>query len=197
MVSLQAGLNPVQNSLKKRKWEEDGGEEGREAKEQKLWMDEEAKGKDDIELNLETPLPLEWQRCLDIKSGEIHYYNTRTHMRTSIDPRQCTEAVVSLDLELNLAWEPKKSHANDQEENNKNKNKNKQSNSSLLTSWVSMDDEEKEMIAAVCTRCHMLVMMCKASPACPNCKFVHPPPNPSSPSLLKGELSLRLLCCKD
>ncbi|KAJ0973792.1 hypothetical protein J5N97_015757 [Dioscorea zingiberensis] len=158
-------------------------------------MDEEAKGKDDIELNLETPLPLEFYLDFNIviyvcpscmQSGEMHYYNTRTHMRTSIHPRQCTEAVMSLDLELNLAWEPKESHANDQEENNKNKNK--QSNSSLLTSWVSMDDEEKEMIAAVCTHCHMMVMMCKASPACPNCKFVHPPPNPSSLALLNGSL---------
>ncbi|XP_039145133.1 putative mediator of RNA polymerase II transcription subunit 7 [Dioscorea cayenensis subsp. rotundata] len=187
MVSLQAAaLNPGQVSMKKRKWQADREEEQEEHREPKR--------KDDIELNLETPLPLEWQRCLDIKSGEIHYYNTRTKMRTSKDPREIsTEAVVSLDLELNLA-----SHANDQHNNNNNNNNNmkkiKKKNSLDLS---SNDEKENEMIAAVCMRCHMLVMMCKASPACPNCKFLHPPTDRSSPAFLKPALSLRLLCCKD
>ena len=30
------------------------------------------------------------------------------------------------------------------------------------------------MVAVPCANCHLLVMLCKASPACPNCKFVQP-----------------------
>ena len=45
-------------------------------------------------------------------------------------------------------------------------------------SWLAVEDddeqEQKEMVATVCMRCHILVMLCKSSPACPNCKFVHP-----------------------
>ncbi|XP_002874506.2 uncharacterized protein LOC9308437 [Arabidopsis lyrata subsp. lyrata] len=38
---------------------------------------------------------------------------------------------------------------------------------------------EEEMVARVCMKCHMLVMLCKASPACPNCKFMHSPEDTS------------------
>ncbi|ESQ38701.1 hypothetical protein EUTSA_v10028969mg [Eutrema salsugineum] len=34
---------------------------------------------------------------------------------------------------------------------------------------------EEEMVARVCMKCNMLVMLCKALPACPNCKFMHSP----------------------
>uniref|UniRef100_A0A0A9PCL7 Uncharacterized protein n=1 Tax=Arundo donax TaxID=35708 RepID=A0A0A9PCL7_ARUDO len=56
------------------------------------------------------------------------------------------------------------------------------------------------MVAAVCVRCHMLVMMCRASPACPNCKFLHPPSRtapPPEPEPAPLKLGLQLLCCRD
>ncbi|KAE8715418.1 carbon catabolite repressor protein 4-like protein 1-like [Hibiscus syriacus] len=69
----------------------------------------------DMELHLETPLPLEWQSVLIfrffasfcVQSGQIHFYNTRTHTRTSKDPRRRSpeppsSGHMSLDLELNL-----------------------------------------------------------------------------------------------
>ncbi|XP_010544012.1 PREDICTED: uncharacterized protein LOC104816761 [Tarenaya hassleriana] len=37
------------------------------------------------------------------------------------------------------------------------------------------EEEAEEMMARVCMKCHMLVMLCKASPSCPNCKFMHSP----------------------
>lgn len=30
------------------------------------------------------------------------------------------------------------------------------------------------MVAVPCVNCHLLVMLCKSSPSCPNCKFVQP-----------------------
>ncbi|KAL0917507.1 hypothetical protein M5K25_012573 [Dendrobium thyrsiflorum] len=116
-----------------------------------------------IELSLETPLPLEWQRCLDIKSGEIHYYNTRTKRRASKDPRRSTEipsTLQGLDLELSLmCTEPSEIHGLDLQEPSS-------------PPFVVVDaSDEQEMVAMVCGRCHMLVMMYKLSPSCPNCKF--------------------------
>lgn len=57
-------------------------------------------------------------------------------------------------------------------------------------SWLSSSEEDhREMVATVCMRCHMLVMLCKPSLACPNCKFIHPPDqNPSM--FLKRKCSL-------
>ncbi|KAL4310554.1 hypothetical protein GQ457_01G027620 [Hibiscus cannabinus] len=132
----------------------------------------------DTELHLESPLPLEWQRCLDLQSGQIHFYNTRTHARTSKDPRRSPEPTsgshLSLDLELNLPCDPRKVTVD------------KRMNSS---GGLMLAAEEEEMVATVCSRCHMLVMLIKSSPACPNCKFMHPPAL-GPPKLLKQRLSL-------
>ena len=37
-----------------------------------------------------------------------------------------------------------------------------------------MSSGGNNMVAVPCANCHLLVMLCKASPACPNCKFVQP-----------------------
>lgn len=88
MVSFDTPLQKIrelENSTKKRKWQEEAVGEVLEkplllidnnynrpkAKSPKSMLDMEL-------LPLEIPLPLEWQRCLDIKSGQIHYYNMRT-----------------------------------------------------------------------------------------------------------------------
>lgn len=59
-------------------------------------------------------------------------------------------------------------------------------------SWLTLEEDRQEMVATVCTHCHMLVMLCKSSPACPNCKFVHPP-DQSPPTLFKRRCTT-LLC---
>lgn len=213
MVSLQSALLPEAKrppclslvdatvvtstaTSKKRKRDDDGG-----------GGDDE----DGIELNFDAaPLPLEWQRCLDIKSGQIHYYNTKTHKRTSKDPRAEPElyraaapaaeepansAPPGLDLELNLTFEPRRVLV--------------QGNKARPPAEAKPAEPEdapagasREMVAAVCMRCYMLVMMCRACPACPNCKFLHPPsrgaaPPPPAPEPAPLRLGLQLLCCKD
>ncbi|XP_078444801.1 uncharacterized protein LOC144713934 [Wolffia australiana] len=150
MVSIEGPLCDTQRKAMKRKWKEEEEEEkGKERvpKELKLW-------KEDIDLNFDSPLPPEWQRCLDIKSGEVHFYNMRTQRRTSKDPRRSTTVEqpgteirdAGLDLELNLTCEA-----------------------------PSRVAEGGEMVAAVCGRCYMLVMMSRSSPSCPNCKFSQHP----------------------
>ncbi|KAI3442794.1 WW domain-containing protein, partial [Psidium guajava] len=172
----------------------------------------------DIELHLETPLPWEWQRYLDIQSGQIHFYNTRTHKKTLKDPRETLDADrptspchhVSLDLELNLPY------GHDQQDDHEDlfsrttrdpgNLSEKESGRQVkeVRSWLGLEtrnetkggeeeqaekEEEDPMVATVCARCHMLVMLCKSSPTCPNCKFLHPP-DQSRRTLFKGRCSL-------
>ncbi|XVE55494.1 hypothetical protein DITRI_Ditri03aG0163100 [Diplodiscus trichospermus] len=222
MVSFQASfssdmretktLDQLENTSRKRKLEEPplGDDETKFEKQSKAVT---MKSVFDMELHLETPLPLEWQRCLDIQSGQIHFYNTRTHTRTSMDPRTSPEPPspaghMSLDLELNLPCDSvRKIDKTDHHHLFKKHNsvsprragsvdKKINSLSGGLTqniSWLAMEEEDKqeqqEMVATVCMRCHMLVMLCKSSPACPNCKFMHPP-DQGPPKLFKQRFSL-------
>ncbi|XP_042490394.1 uncharacterized protein LOC122070327 [Macadamia integrifolia] len=197
MVSFQTPVSPnqrkmipqIENSPKKRRWEE-----VEEAKEDLEKNSRRTSKLFDIELHLEQkPLPSEWQRCLDIQSGKIHFYNTRTQKKTSMDPRQCPEAYgdsspkhMSLDLELNLAYDQSlKTHSDD--------NWAKREPVYRSTgSELSTELDQPEMVAAVCRRCHMLVMLCKSSPVCPSCKFLHPP-DQGVPTLFKRH---RLLCAR-
>ncbi|KAL3514140.1 hypothetical protein ACH5RR_026857 [Cinchona calisaya] len=177
----------------------------------------------DTELHLVTPIPLEWQRCLDIKSGQLYFYNTRTNKRMLTDPRSSLEPIppppshghghghMSLDLELNLpcssSYENQvtdiftkdnsditSNSSSDHHQLIRNSSTTKidnNNNDGGLTrspSWLTFEGEQ-EMVAAACKKCHMLVMMCKSSPSCPNCKFMHPL-EPSTPKLLKPRLSL-------
>ncbi|KAL0909660.1 hypothetical protein M5K25_020547 [Dendrobium thyrsiflorum] len=188
MVSLQPSLstkekNPLPSNLKRKREEAQEEEEEKEEvsiedkagfqvkKDPKLWKPNLPKLDSAIELSLDTPLPLEWQRCLDIKSGEVHFYNTMTQMRTFKDPRWSRETHrrrPTLDLELNLMSERSEIHGGE-------------------TDQIA---DEREMMAIVCARCHMLVMMCKETPLCPNCKFAPPPGLESKPKV-------RLLSCRD
>ncbi|KAJ0025878.1 hypothetical protein Pint_08337 [Pistacia integerrima] len=164
----------------------------------------------DMDPHLENPLPSEWERCLDIQSGQIHFYNTRTHKRTSGDPRRSPELpspggdIMSLDLELNLpcnsnnkltrhnSGSPSRDALGDNLSIDISREKKKSSGDHLTRcpSWLAFErDDEQEMVATACMRCHMLVMLCKSSPTCPNCKFMHPS-DQSAPKLFKQKLSL-------
>ncbi|XP_043695760.1 uncharacterized protein LOC122646289 [Telopea speciosissima] len=199
MVSFPTPVSPNQRKMipqyenlsKKRRWEVE-----EEAKEDIENHSKRVSSKlFDIDLHLEQkPLPSEWQRCLDIQSGKIHFYNSRTQKRTSKDPRQSPEAYgssspkhMSLDLELNLPYEQS---LNTHSDDNWTKREPVYRSTS---SEISSEPDQPEMVAAVCRRCHMLVMLCKSSPACPSCKFMHPP-DQGPPTLFKRH---RLLCCKD
>jgi hypothetical protein len=126
------------------------------------------------------------RRC--VQSGQIHYYNTKTHKRTWKDPRADPELRAAppaeeeddeesvncapeegLDLDLNLNFEPKPRRVVIKV------NRPKPPPADRPRPAVEPVDDGREMVPAVCVRCHMLVMMCRASPACPNCKFLHPP----------------------
>ncbi|KAG5034558.1 hypothetical protein GLYMA_04G102400v4 [Glycine max] len=190
-------------SSKKRKWEEPLTEG--------FFKDQIEKRKSvfDIELHPETPFSSDkWRQYLTIQSGQIQLCNTRT---TTENPKKSSEEPpsshhMSLNLELNLTCEsPRKKEEGYGYEMNEKKSSGsspgglseredlckKDSDGKILSpSWLSSsEDDYKEMVATVCMRCHMLVMLCKSSPSCPNCKFMHPPDqNPSK--FLKRRCSL-------
>ncbi|XP_062098691.1 protein CURLY FLAG LEAF 1-like [Humulus lupulus] len=208
MVSVQAPNQrkvifpePKNSSKNKRRWEDHelpfDFENKRSKTEAKNYMA-------DIELHLETPLPSEWQRCLDIKSGKIHFYNTKTQTRTCMDPRETRSQspdpfinasdrghMISLDLELNLITSESPIRKTDDQyitnpnttsldynNNNNISNSMESSEKKSTTSWpswlaIETAADPQEMVATVCMRCHMLVMLCRSSPSCPNCKFIY------------------------
>ncbi|KAK7275764.1 hypothetical protein RIF29_16886 [Crotalaria pallida] len=198
----------LEASSKKRKWEEPFTEE--------LFKDRSNGGRRksifDIELHLQTPLPSHnWQQYLSIQSGQIHLCNTRVNNNSSNSKRSpepeheppSNNGQMSLDLELNLTY--KSLIKKEDNENNKNfgsigsgstaerdlfteSNKCKKDSPSWLSSISEGDN--REMVATVCMRCHMLVMLCKLSPSCPNCKFMHPPDHNPSKFLKRRRCSL-------
>ncbi|MCD7453551.1 hypothetical protein HAX54_021348 [Datura stramonium] len=202
MVSFHTSQIPTQRNVmedlcKKRKWEDEISSCDEINKPQKAKTMTTLFG---TRLNLETPLPLEWQRCLDIKSGQIYFYNTRTQKRTSRDPRvsdpePATHPVhMSLDLELNLlpCGSPEKMINQHDDENSNNLIK-KQGLINRSPSWLTFDVDQQEMVTAVCKKCHMLVMMSKSTPTCPNCKFVHPVLDETPTSLFKKKAKFLLV----
>ncbi|CAM8950861.1 hypothetical protein QQ045_018402 [Rhodiola kirilowii] len=44
-----------------------------------------------IDLNSETPLPYNWEQCLDLKTGEIYFINRSNGLKTKEDPREMPE----------------------------------------------------------------------------------------------------------
>ncbi|KAE9605914.1 hypothetical protein Lal_00024876 [Lupinus albus] len=167
-----------------------------------------------IELHLETPLPSQY---LSIQSGHIHLCDTtrinsnapnssKRNREPEPEPGLQSHGQMSLDLELNLTYKSlveKENSYDIREKKNFCSIGSSTAERDLLIessrykmdspSWLSISEgDNKEMVATVCMRCHMLVMLCKLSPSCPNCKFMHPPDH--NPSKFLNRRRCSLLC---
>ncbi|KAH9327955.1 hypothetical protein KI387_000063 [Taxus chinensis] len=153
-----------------------------------------------VELQMKTPLPLEWEQCLDLQSGRIYYVNRSTQLKTCQDPRvdghgnlnQLSSKDLRLDLELNL---PLKTHEN---EGKSFEPPNSDVNSVAFLEKENTMNDRAEMVATVCAQCHMFVMFSKASRKCPNCKYVHPlmeQDNKDSNDIAPARQTLSLINC--
>ncbi|XP_020252163.1 uncharacterized protein LOC109829463 [Asparagus officinalis] len=118
-----------------------------------------------IELQLNDPLPMDWEQCLDLQSGRMYYLNRKTLQKSWVRPRE-----QNLDLELNISTLPS------------SKVKNQASSNTTNTSQgqhpIKDTNSSSSMVAVACRNCHLLVMLSKSSPSCPNCKYVHSLPHP-------------------
>ncbi|KAF6148738.1 hypothetical protein GIB67_019346 [Kingdonia uniflora] len=188
MVSLQENVISDQRALEtssnKRKWfQSDVKEENFESKSAK---NQGTRSLFDMEFypGKRIPLDLKQHLNIDIQSGQqVHFNNIKAEKKTCYDQKKNSEAKpsiqpISLDLELHLSHDSPTAKAK-LEPNILlplfNKSDDRQTSPLMrCTSWLTFEEDHKEMIAAVCKKCHLLVMLCKSSPACPNCKFMHP-----------------------
>ncbi|KAJ4795512.1 hypothetical protein LUZ62_046758 [Rhynchospora pubera] len=133
----------------------------------------------DLQLGRHEPLPLHWEQCLDLESGRIYYMNRKTLKKSWVRPK----VEQTLNLELNISTTPILNG---------------------ITNSITKEDPKKitspagNMVAIACANCHLFVMLCKSSPSCPNCKFMHSlrpamPQQPLPPRKLESVKSLETL----
>ncbi|CAN6335852.1 unnamed protein product [Urochloa humidicola] len=117
-----------------------------------------------LELQLNDPLPLDWEQCLDLQSGRMYYLNRKTLKRSWVRPR---EQSVNLDLNISTTASIDTSSAGVLGAPGEDDGPTKRPAGAISSGG-------NNMVAVPCANCHLLVMLCKSSPSCPNCKFVHP-----------------------
>ncbi|XP_050938534.1 protein CURLY FLAG LEAF 1-like isoform X1 [Cucumis melo] len=123
------------------------------------------KSQTSVDLQLKDPLPLHWEQCLDlqlVQSGKMYYLNRKTSRKSWNWPKdQDHHHHQKLDLELEL--------------NNINSSSSK--SDSLMNFGHGhgnySSSESSNMVALPCLNCHLLVILSKSSPSCPNCKHFH------------------------
>jgi hypothetical protein len=95
----------------------------------------------------------------------MYYLNRKTMKKSWVRPRSTEEELGALNLELNISTAPSAVDG-------------KASRVAAADNARSMSNcgiaSGGHLVAVPCANCHLLVMLCKASPACPNCKFVQP-----------------------
>ncbi|XP_052139773.1 uncharacterized protein LOC127758192 [Oryza glaberrima] len=157
--------------------------DGSSRKKRKHFTWEEPVSHANLELQLNDPLPLDWEQCLDLQSGRMYYLNRKTLKKSWIRPKE-----QSVNLELNISTtQPTVVVVPTIIDGG--------STGAAATPVAVVAEETKKggtivssgpggnMVAVPCVNCHLLVMLCKSSPSCPNCKFVQPlaPPPPAMP----------------
>ncbi|KAL6970822.1 hypothetical protein U1Q18_030506 [Sarracenia purpurea var. burkii] len=136
-----------------------------------------------VDLQLNDPLPLDWERCLDLQSGRMYYLNRKSLRKTWDWPKE-----QKLDLELNISSCSQQCSGPQQ----------------LGVEMVEQSSSSSNnMVALACLNCHLLVILSKSSPSCPNCKYFHslpthqshllPPPPPNVRTSAKSLSTLSLL----
>jgi hypothetical protein len=90
----------------------------------------------------------------------MYYLNRKTLKRSWNRPKE-----QGVNLELNMSTTPMNVVVLDG-------NTGTAALSQAGTKRSNMVSSRGNMIAVPCANCHLLVMLCKSSPSCPNCKFV-------------------------
>ncbi|GMN20530.1 hypothetical protein TIFTF001_039948 [Ficus carica] len=121
-----------------------------------------------VDLQLKDPLPLDWEQCLDLESGKMYYLNRKTLRKSWNWPIPMEQTAAALDLELNISTFT---------DDHRNYDPMKKQNFSAAGNTPS------NMVALACLNCHLLVILSKSSPSCPNCKYVHSLPTYQNSSI--------------
>ncbi|KAJ4843651.1 hypothetical protein Tsubulata_010147 [Turnera subulata] len=137
-----------------------------------------------VDLHARDPLPIDWEQCLDLESGKMYYLNRKTLRKSWNWPK---DQKLDLDLELNMS--PTIHVSKDSTDQCSSSNSLDQDYSTSHDKKSSSDHESSSsnnMVALACLNCHLLVILSKSSPSCPNCKYVHSlPAAPQTPHYSK------------
>ncbi|XP_062197847.1 uncharacterized protein LOC133900661 [Phragmites australis] len=101
----------------------------------------------------------DWEQCLDLHSGRMYYLNRKTMNKRWVRPKSMEEQG-TLNLELNISTTPSSFES--------------KGSPITVANDTNIISSGGHMVAVPCVNCHLLVMLYKSSPACPNCKFVQP-----------------------
>ncbi|CAM9000503.1 unnamed protein product [Rhodiola kirilowii] len=150
-------------------------------------------------------LPFDWEQCLDLESSKMYFLNRKTLKRSWDRPTTNKDQQYrqKLNLELNISSQtttaaaaaggvtnkPKPPSASVSTNNCYSINKpdlrvlqitrkNDHHGSAAVANYSNYD----KTVAMACRNCHMLVIVSKSSPTCPNCKYVHSIPAPGKPT---------------
>lgn len=102
--------------------------------------------------------------CALLQSGRMYYLNRKTLRKSCNWPKD-----QKLDLELHIA-----THSN-------NSCPEQYSSADTLGDSKKNCSPSSNMMALPCLNCHLLVILSKSFPSCPNCKYVHLFPSQQSP----------------
>ncbi|XP_042053434.1 uncharacterized protein LOC121798473 [Salvia splendens] len=119
-----------------------------------------------LELNSEgRALPLHWEQCLDLKSGEIYYINWKTGMKATEDPRTVEYSEEDSSSYDSEGWS---SPSSSREQCSSIKN---QENCCDEEKEKSENKEEEDMVLVVagCKACLMYYLLPKHLQICPKC----------------------------
>ncbi|KAM5569972.1 hypothetical protein ABKV19_017148 [Rosa sericea] len=121
-----------------------------------------------VDLELENPLPLDWEQCLDLKSGKVYYLNRKTSKKSWKRPLKEDQEEAHLDLELHI------SSTFSADDSCSEQRRCRRSSKKVTAEEVVIGSSNNNMtLALACLNCHLLVILSKSSPCCPNCKYVH------------------------
>ncbi|RZC43404.1 hypothetical protein C5167_036353 [Papaver somniferum] len=118
---------------------------------------------DGIELNSDIPLPLKWEQCLDLKTGEVYYRNKETGKKSRRDPRK---AITKFRCRNDYLVK---------EENSSDSEQRSQSPSpSTSSSKAKRNDTRRDQVLVVagCKSCMMYFMLPKYVVDCPKCSGI-------------------------
>lgn len=99
-----------------------------------------------------------------LQSGRMYYLNRKTLKRSWIRPKE-----QGVNLELNMSTTPMNVGVVDG-----NNGAAFPTLPQVTERADAVSSSGGNMIAVPCANCHLLVMLCKSSPSCPNCKYVQP-----------------------
>ncbi|KAL1550491.1 hypothetical protein AAHA92_18446 [Salvia divinorum] len=135
-----------------------------------------------LELNSEGVLPLYWEQCLDLKTGEIYYINWRTGMKATEDPRTAS----AVDYGGEFYSEDSSSYDSDGWSSESSPASSSREQWSGKKNEEDCCDEEQRNVVVVagCKGCLRYYMVPKHRQICPKCcaqlLHLHPSQNAST-----------------